>query len=280
MNNELKRSQVADLLSRFNGLFEYWGIRYPTGSNKGHHMYSDDIANEARLAYFKAFTPHCEIGMDNCKSTVNKTEVLPLLTKTGKVARRKQIVYDECDEVVRHKSGDNIGEAVTVLQPIHRIKRSFSPSCEKAAYSALSSAKWAAAASGRKFATSRHETTFSELETYGKDLIKYLDSLNINPVSYANSIGIFSPWTDKTLEKLRAETSHEAMREFLSEQGLSQFKDCRLNSALSIANSKGVLSAILENSAGFTYAEIAANTGTNETALMMKISRFRKQIAN
>ncbi len=277
----LKRLQVAELLDRFEYLFLYWGVRYPTGVNKNYHLYSDDISNEARLAYFEAFTPHCKLGMDKCKSVVNKTEVLPLLTKTGKVARRRQVVYDENGQVIRFKSGDNIGKAVTILQPIHKIKRSYSPSCEKAAYSTLSTAHFRAKNVAKTLTRSGVvETIHSEAKTGGKNLIKYLERNGLNSNSFANSLGIFSPWMDKTLETLKAETSHEAMKSYLSEQGLSQFEDCRLDTALTLASEKGLLSALLENSAGFSYAEIASNTGTSESALLMKISRFRKQIAS
>ena len=98
-----KQSQVDNLLDRFNGLFEFWGIRYPTGANKGRHLYSDDISNEARLAYFEAFAPHCEVGMDNCKSVDNKTEVLPLLTKAKSAVESIKRLTTEPNSVRRYQ---------------------------------------------------------------------------------------------------------------------------------------------------------------------------------
>jgi len=273
----LKRLQIDSLLARYNGLFLYWSWRLPKGRSKGLHMYSDDIANEARLAFFKAFIPHCELGVDHCKSVVNKSSLQPVKTSTGKLARRKQVIYDESGEAIRRANG----EAVTVLKPIYRIKREFSPSCEKSALAALQKAKYAAINKADSFARSGlHETVFSELEMpSGNSLIEYLEKHGIGVTNYANELGIFTPWRDRTTEKLKAETSFDSVKAYLSEKGLTQFNDCRLDRALKLADRKGILGTLIENSAGFTYAEIADSQGTSEKALLMAVSRFRKDVA-
>ena len=269
----LKRDQVPALLAQYDHLFKLWGWRYSRYTNS---LMSDDIANDARLAYYTEFIPHCDLGMDKCKSVVNKSSLQPVKTSTGKLARRKQIVYNESGEVIRHTDG----KPVEIRKPIYRIKREFSPSCEKSALSALQKAKYSAMNRADYYAKSgKVETVFSDLELpTGRGLVEYLEKVGVNPVDYANSVGINTPWNDHTITKLTAETSYQSVKQFLADTGLNQFEDCRLSPALRIADKKGVLPALLKNSVGYTFHEIADQQGLSDKALLIKLTRYRRDL--
>jgi hypothetical protein len=267
-------NQLTDLLTKYDSLFVHWSHIYPSGLSIGPHMYSDDIANEARIAYAKNFTPHCELGHENCTSVLNGTELVNV-TRDGENVCREVVLYDEHNDIMRHEDGT----AKTALKPVIRVRRIFSPSCEKASLDALQSAKYRAMDVARKFTSNGiKETSFSSVQCRDGGLVEWLEKNGINAVGYANEIGIFSPWVDTTLNKLDFETGHGAMAEFLKESGANQFDDCRLDVAFKIAARRGVLPALLQNSFGYSFKEIALNNGVSEKSLLMKMSRYRKEV--
>ena len=101
----LKNRQAGPLLARFERLFRFWGMRYPEGLADGRHLWTDDIANAARLAFFTGFIPHCERGAEKCHSEQTQTRVA-LRTDTGQIRRKMQPVTDGAGEVT--------GQLVTV----------------------------------------------------------------------------------------------------------------------------------------------------------------------
>jgi len=274
MPNTLKNRQVVELLKRFDYLFKFWGIRYPLGLAKGRHLWSDDIANAARLAFFEGFIPHCETGHVDCNSS-EFTYRKVLHTPTGRIKRSLQSVTNEAGKIVTHR-----------LKPSYRIKKEFHPSCEKAAIYALKGAKFAAMQAASQF--TRHglrETVFSSLDLKpGQDVVGFLESLGENPVTFANEIGIQSPWMDHTLQNLseclsngidRISISHNAIREMVTK---CEAIDGRVNKALQVADKRGLMPALFLRMAGLEWAEVASVEGIKPDTLKKRLYRLRGEV--
>lgn len=285
----LKRRQAEKLLAKYEGYFTYWGWNLPRSKPDGFHLYSNDIAQEARLAFFKAFTPHCEIGFEGCKSEV-KTSLAPLKTPTGRVRRKVQSSY---------RDGKKFA---TGLRPVFRIKSEYSPSCQKNAHVALKAAHYAAITAADRFARQHREKTvtfdasgdiiavntdyiprevpFSSLAIpEGITLSDYLDRVGENPVTFANEVGINSQWADVTLSALEKETSKGNVREYIAAIDLENGKpNKRLGKALRLAAEKGMLAIFLESAAGFSLPEIADNTGVPVETLKKQVTRFKNNL--
>ncbi len=270
----VRNQQVAVLLSRFDGLFRFWGIRYPLGLAKGRHLWSDDIANSARLAYFQAFQPHCAGGAIDCRSEETTSRKM-LYTPSGRVRRKVQPVTDPTGKTVCHQ-----------LKPVFRVRKQFEPSCEKAAIYALKAAKYGAMRAARKFTRHRlRETTFSSLDLKpGQSVVDYLEGLGENPVTFANEIGINSPWVDHTLQNLkvclspgrdRISISHDAIKTAIEK---CESIDGRVNKALQIADNRGLIGPLFLRMAGLPWGEVAEVEGINLPALKTKLHRLRAEV--
>lgn len=287
--DNLKRQQTDVLLSKYDGYFVYWGWNLPRSRPDGFHAFSDDIAQEARLAFFKAFVPHCERGFDLCKSEV-KTSLVPLKTPTGKVRRKVQSSYRDGE---RYATG---------LKPVYRIRKEYSPSCQKHAHVALKAAHYAAITAADKFMRQYREKVvtfgssgdviainteyvpreipFSNLALpEGITLSDFLDKAGENPVTFANEIGIASQWADVTLSALEKETDKGNVREYIASIDLENGKpDKKLGKALRLAAERGMLAIFLESAAGFSLPEIADNQGVPIEALKKQVSRFKSNL--
>ena len=271
----LKNSQVGILLARFDYIFKFWGIRFPLGMAKGRHMWSDDIANAARLAFFKAFIPHCNLGHVDCSSQETTTRKV-IRTATGRIKRKMQPVLNE--------AGEKVGSR---LKPVYRIKKAFTPSCEKAAIFALSAAKYAAMQSAREF--TKHglkETVFSSLDLKpGQSLVELLESLGENPVDFANSLGISSPWVDQTLQSLADIITTGNDMIMISHYGIAQAVakcsqiDGRLDRALQIADRRKLLDAVFLRANGLEWPEVAFIVGLKPSTLQMRIKRMQSEVS-
>jgi len=266
----LKERQAGPLLARFEGLFQFWGKRYPEGLADGLHLWSDDITNSARLAFFSAFVPHCEAGALKCHSAEVKTREV-LRTATGRIRRKMQPVYNGAGDVCGHE-----------LRPVYRIKREYPPSCEKAAIYALQSAKWAAMQAARVY--TRHglkETTFSSLDLKpGQSVVEYLDSIGESPAGFAMAIGVGSPWIDHTLRNLAecikiGPGDCKPIREAVAKAEVINGQTTR---ALQMANRRGLVGALLLRMTGLEWREVADLEGINLGALKVKLHRLRAEI--
>ena len=270
----VRNRQVTELLKRFDGLFRFWGIRYPLGLAKGRHLWSDDIANSARMAFYKAFLPHCKGGYADCHSR-ETTAYKVLRTPSGRIRRKQQPVYSN-RQIVGHR-----------LKPVYRIRKRFAPSCEKAAIYALKAAKYEAMRAGRRF--TRHglkETTFSSLDLKpGQSVADCLDNIGANPVDFAHEIGINSPWMDHTLQNLseclsvgkdRISISHGAIKSAVAK---CEAINGRVNKALTIADSRGLIGPLFLRMAGLQWREVAIVEGIKLPALKVKLHRMRAEIS-
>ena len=270
----VRNRQVAALLDRFDGLFRFWGIRYPLGLAKGRHLWSDDIAQSARLAFYLAFLPHCNQGADQCHSEELTSRKI-LLTPTGRIRRKVQ--------PIRNDNGQTVGRQ---LKPVFRIRKEFAPTCEKAAIYALKAAKYGAMRAARKYTRNGlREVVFSSLDLRpGQSVIDYLDSIGANPAAFANAIGISSPWLDHTLQNLaecltggkdHISVSHAAITTAIAR---CEAIDGRVNRALCIANNRGLVTALFLRMAGLQWAEVADREGIKLPALKTKLHRMRAEV--
>jgi len=109
----------------------------------------------------------------------------------------------------------------------------------------------------------------------GAGLIEQLERAGINPVAYANEMGIHTPWIDTTLDWLGKQTSRASIKGYLNSRNLNGELPERLGSALRIASKRGVLGVLLEGVAGFTIREIAASEGVTAKTLYRQLDQYR-----
>ncbi len=261
----VRRQQVSNLLKKFDGLFKYWGQRYPRGNTIGAHLWSDDIAQAARLAFYESFTPHCDRGSEYC-NTEEKGQILAAHTPTGKLKRSMQPVVAP--------SGVVFGKR---LKPVLKVKKTFAPSCQKSAVYALKAAKFAAMRAADEYR--KHgirETAFSSGDLLdGESIDDYIGRIGANPLTYANELGVSSPWLDRTLEALSETLDKRSMQDSV---GHAVNVEGRLGPAMEIANRKGLVEPLLLNMAGLTWVEIADLKGIPFKTLESRLTRFRQSV--
>ncbi len=261
----VRRQQVSDLLERFDGLFRYWGQRYPRGNAIGAHLWSDDIAQAARLAFYESFSPHCDKGSEAC-NTEEKGQILAARTPTGKLKRSMQPVVAP--------SGVVFGKR---LKPVLKVKKTFAPSCQKSAVYALKAAKFAAMRAADEYRKhGLRETAFSSGNLLdGESIDDYIGRIGENPITYANELGISSPWMDRTLEALSETLDKRSIQDSV---GHAVHIEGRLGPAMEMANRKGLVEPLLLNMAGLSWVEVAGLKGIPFKTLESRLTRFRQSV--
>lgn len=261
-----RSEQLGQLLERFDGLFRYWGVRYPKGLAKGQHAFSDDIAQQGRLGFMTAWLPHCDLGYELCKS-VRKTKRIAVLTKSGRIARKMQVVYSDGKAVGRW------------LAPIYRLKVELSPSCEKFAIIALKAGKYGALRAARLYTRNGIvETVFSSLNVpVGFTLEEYLSSLGESPLEYAGKVKITSPWVDTTLAKLDGSLDSAAIKDDLASIPTDSLNGARIARAFKTATPRDI-QVLLYSLAGLSLAEMARAEGIPLPSMRQRAHRMRAAI--